>query len=74
VSEPAVPQPAAAEPVAHEPVPAVDQPAAATGESADPAADEQAARTRPGKKNARGRRSSVPSWDEIMLGSSRQRD
>jgi hypothetical protein len=29
---------------------------------------------RPGKKNPRNRRSSVPSWDEIMLGSSRQRD
>ena len=26
------------------------------------------------KKTAKGRRSSVPSWDEIMLGSSRQRD
>jgi hypothetical protein len=48
-----------------------------------PAADEQAARGRPGntgnagtagKKNARGRRSSVPSWDEIMLGSSPKRD
>ena len=26
------------------------------------------------KKSAKGRRSSVPSWDEIMLGSSRQRD
>jgi DUF3071 family protein len=29
---------------------------------------------RPGRKAARGRRSSVPSWDEIMFGSSRQRD
>jgi hypothetical protein len=32
-------------------------------------------RGRPGKKNsARGRRSAVPSWDEIMIGNSRQRD
>jgi hypothetical protein len=30
--------------------------------------------TRPGRKTARGRRSSVPSWDEIMFGNSRQRD
>jgi hypothetical protein len=37
-------------------------------------AAEQNGRPRPGKKNARGRRSSVPSWDEIMLGSSRQND
>ena len=36
------------------------------------AADEQA--TRQGRKAARGRRSSVPSWDEIMFGNSRQRD
>jgi hypothetical protein len=39
-----------------------------------PITDEQAVQPRPGKKNARSRRSSVPSWDEIMLGSSRQRD
>jgi hypothetical protein len=35
-------------------------------------AGEQAGRA--GRKAARGRRSSVPSWDEIMFGSSRQRD
>ena len=35
-------------------------------------ADEQAGR--PGRKTARGKRSSVPSWDEIMFGSTRQRD
>jgi hypothetical protein len=35
-------------------------------------ADDQA--SRPGRKTARGKRSSVPSWDEIMFGSSRQRD
>jgi hypothetical protein len=41
--------------------------------SAQPeAADEQTARQ--GRKAARGRRSSVPSWDEIMFGNSRQRD
>ena len=33
---------------------------------------EQASRT--GRKTARGKRSSVPSWDEIMFGSSRQQD
>jgi hypothetical protein len=47
------------------------QPGAVTpaqGESAgEPAA-------RQGRKAARGRRSSVPSWDEIMFGNSRQRD
>ena len=36
------------------------------------AAGEQTARQ--GRKAARGRRSSVPSWDEIMFGNSRQRD
>ena len=67
-AEPALPEP---EPEA-EPVP---EPAAvASAGSVEPAADEQAARPRGGKKNPRGRRSSVPSWDEIMLGSSRQRD
>jgi Protein of unknown function (DUF3071) len=70
--EPAPIQPAASvqpEPTA---VPPASEPAAA-----EPAAEEAAARSRAGnagKKNPRGRRSSVPSWDEIMLGSSRQRD
>ena len=73
--EPAAPQPAAAGPVAQEPPAAVHHPAAVSEEPAEPAVDDQGARPRPGnKKNARGRRSSVPSWDEIMLGSSRQRD
>jgi hypothetical protein len=66
---PAVP-PAAAPPAA-EAVPerqAVPDDAVA---QAEPAA-EQAGRQ--GRKAARGRRSSVPSWDEIMFGSSRQRD
>ena len=75
VSAPVAAEPVVAEPVAPEPVPAAHQPAAASAEpAAEPAADDQADRPRPGKKNARGRRSSVPSWDEIMLGSSRQRD
>jgi len=38
---------------------------------AGPAAEQAG---RPGRKAARGRRSSVPSWDEIMFGSSRQGD
>jgi hypothetical protein len=43
--------------------------------TAEEAAAEEAARQRPAaKRNAKGRRSSVPSWDEIMLGSSRQRE
>jgi hypothetical protein len=36
------------------------------------AAGEQTARQ--GRKTARGKRSSVPSWDEIMFGNTRQRD
>jgi hypothetical protein len=48
---------------------------AAAGEAprpAEPAAAEAPAR--PGRKSGRGRRASVPSWDEIMLGNSRQPD
>ena len=41
------------------------------GASTEPAGEQPG---RPGRKAARGRRSSVPSWDEIMFGSSRQRD
>jgi hypothetical protein len=60
-----------AAPVAAEPSAAAPAPA----EPASAPAEEQPARPRSGaKKNAKGRRSSVPSWDEIMLGSSRQRD
>jgi hypothetical protein len=47
-------------------------PATEPAPSAPPEAGEQA--TRQGRKAARGRRSSVPSWDEIMFGNSRQRD
>jgi hypothetical protein len=59
--------------------PRADEPAKAeepakADEPEQPAADEQS-RPRPAKgAKAKGRRSSVPSWDEIMLGSSRQRD
>ena len=76
-----------ADPTAVEPVSApaaapvtVESPAAsATTTPAQPAlaepTEDQSARQRPGnKKSAKGRRSSVPSWDEIMLGSSRQRE
>jgi hypothetical protein len=70
--EPAARQEAA--PPEPEPEPEVPEPAAvASAGSVEGAPDEQA-RPRGGKKNPRGRRSSVPSWDEIMLGSSRQRD
>ena len=67
--------------VATEPGPEAEpiaEPAAAVASAGavEPAGDDaaRAANSRPGKKNARGRRSSVPSWDEIMLGSSRQRE
>ena len=73
-------QPAPAPAVAdddHQAASASAAPAAAQAGPAAPAtaaepASEQAGR--PGRKTARGRRSSVPSWDEIMFGSSRQRD
>ena len=58
-SESPVATPAAAEPAANQPG------------GADNGGDQL---TRQGRKSARARRSSVPSWDEIMLGSSRQRD
>jgi hypothetical protein len=45
-----------------------DDPAQAPAESPGEQAGSQ------GRKAARGKRSSVPSWDEIMFGSSRQRD
>jgi hypothetical protein len=54
-----------------EPTPSA--PSGASGAPPQPeAAGEQTARQ--GRKAARGRRSSVPSWDEIMFGNSRQRD
>ena len=66
----AVDSPAAAAPAPSPPSPAEAAPSAPPA-SAEPAS-EQAARQ--GRKAARGKRSSVPSWDEIMFGSSRQRD
>jgi len=55
--------------------PADGRPQTPAPAAADKPADETPARGR-GKKaaGARGRRSSVPSWDEIMLGNSRQPD
>ena len=60
--------------------PADTRPVETSAES--PAPDDGAAQAqpaaesagRPGRKAARGKRSSVPSWDEIMFGSSRQSD
>ena len=63
-------------------------PAVPAAEAVTPAAEDDPAQTpaaippepaseqagRPGRKTARGKRSSVPSWDEIMFGSTRQRD
>jgi hypothetical protein len=51
-------------------------PAARPSAPSQPAAADNAGEQlrRQGRKSARGRRSSVPSWDEIMLGSSRERD
>jgi Protein of unknown function (DUF3071) len=61
VPESPVPAEASGTEVTHSPAAAQTEPA---GEQAG----------RPGKKAARGKRSSVPSWDEIMFGSTRQRD
>ncbi len=71
--------PAAAAPVAAATptVPAVPsvppaEPTPSAQQAQPETAGEQTARQ--GRKTARGRRSSVPSWDEIMFGNSRQRD
>jgi hypothetical protein len=63
--------PSGGEPSVGEParVPA-EQTAAATEPKPEPEPSQPARQ----RKSARGRRSSVPSWDEIMLGSSRNRD
>lgn len=50
------------------------EPPAATGDAAAQAEAGAEQTGRQNRKAARGRRSSVPSWDEIMFGSSRQRD
>jgi hypothetical protein len=50
------------------------EPPAVTGDAAAQAEAGAEQTARQSRKAARGRRSSVPSWDEIMFGSSRQRD
>jgi hypothetical protein len=66
----AAPPAAAARPAA--PAAAAPSPAEAVPSAPADSAGGQGARQ--GRKAARGKRSSVPSWDEIMFGSSRQRD
>jgi Protein of unknown function (DUF3071) len=70
--QPLPPQPLVSQP--HPPQPEPDARPAAPAASATPAAG--AGRERPARKAAggRSRRSSVPSWDEIMLGTSRHSD
>jgi hypothetical protein len=72
------PAPAAVAPPEPEPTPAPEpapEPAPPQAAEADqPAAPEASRPRQPKNAKAKGRRSSVPSWDEIMLGSSRQRD
>jgi hypothetical protein len=70
-AEPAAPAAVTApaiEPAATSPEPKAEVPAPAE------TAEEPPSRRPGAKKNAKARRSSVPSWDEIMLGSSRQHD
>jgi Protein of unknown function (DUF3071) len=70
--EPGPPQvPAAAAPAVEPERPAPAEAAPAEAAPAEAAGDQAA---RQGRKAARGRRSSVPSWDEIMFGNSRGRD
>jgi Protein of unknown function (DUF3071) len=80
--EPAAPEPAAAAapaqppaavaaPVPAEVTPPKPEPAPQAAEAGQPEAQRP---RQPKNAKAKGRRSSVPSWDEIMLGSSRQRD
>ena len=76
--------PAAEPPAAQAPPPAAAQAPAESAPAASRQQEPAAAQQRPGeappargrskKAGARGRRSSVPSWDEIMLGNSRQPD
>jgi len=60
--------------VASTPAAVASTPAAASGDAAAQAESVAEPAGRQSRKAARGRRSSVPSWDEIMFGSSRQRD
>jgi len=70
------------EPEVKEPRPETTVPVAAAASPARGAKPESAAPTEPAseqagrqsRKSARGKRASVPSWDEIMFGSARQRD
>jgi hypothetical protein len=81
VSEPEVKEPRpettvpAARPETTVPVAAAASPArGAKPESAAPAEPASEPAGRQSRKSARGKRASVPSWDEIMFGSARQRD
>jgi hypothetical protein len=67
---------AAATPAVPAAPPAPPAESAASAPSAPPAQPEATGEqtARQGRKAARGRRSSVPSWDEIMFGNSRQQD
>jgi hypothetical protein len=69
------PAPAAASQRAPEPAPA-ERPAAELDKTAEAAPSQPQPRERPARKAAggRGRRASMPSWDEIMLGNSREPD
>jgi Protein of unknown function (DUF3071) len=67
---------AAATPATAVPGPAAPAVTPSPAEAAPPVPAERPGEqaVRPSRKTARGRRSSVPSWDEIMFGNSRQRD
>jgi len=69
------PAPAAASQRTPEPAPA-ERPAAELDKTAEAAPSQPQPRERPARKAAggRGRRASMPSWDEIMLGNSREPD
>ncbi|HEY0716759.1 MAG TPA: septation protein SepH [Streptosporangiaceae bacterium] len=69
------PAPAAAQEPEGEPAPSpTHQPKPPVPAAAEQSPAEAPARGRGKKSSQRGRRSSVPSWDEIMLGNSRQPD
>ena len=68
------PDPSAAEPLA--PAAAASEPAGQQAQAAAETGQEPSAQARSARKAAggRGRRASVPTWDEIMFGSSRRQD
>jgi hypothetical protein len=75
VAAPGAATPATANTAEAEPPAAVEPEAAPpAAQPEQPAADDGPRPRQPKNAKAKGRRSSVPSWDEIMLGSSRQRD